>query len=618
MARNNPLLILAGLGLAIASSHAATLTFAGNDHLPRKKIDAVVSPPDHPAALSAEEWDDWVDDATLSLSDLYGESGYLDAAFKVAQPQRGGLDSDHVALIIREGRRYAFGSVTVTTTDGSWPRIDTAGVDSRYGRAFARDLIFNDRRSILNVYGMAGFLHAKSTEQITVDTAGKTVALEFQVDPGPAVIFDTLMIRDVREGDSSSAPGITRPSRLRGIFGMRRGDTLSVAALGNFERKLKSTRTFNYVRLKDSLGLASGRGSALILNTEEKVPGELDAGLFFETQYGAGVSGNWSHGNIQGMLHEGRLGGSLAQRKQSLYAGYSSPLFFGTSLRFDDDFVTNWYQDSPLRQNARAYNGDFDITNSAKISRALATWLRAVSTGELTGKSEKLDTNRTERTFNLNFINSGFFSFVNDPVNPIQGIRFSLTWGNGGSFLNDAGYIQSPLSGRHNWLEVESAYYYPLFERLNLALRLDGGRFFAPGNINSERFFLGGPRSVRSYGWRKLCPEKDLTTGVCLTDGVMPEYILTSFEVRITPFSPGIVNPEGSWRGLLGMQLVPFVDFGTVWQVGRSPTESGMGRAIGMGLRYSLLSIFNLRLDYALDWQSRSHDQWVLDLAQAF
>jgi len=69
---------------------------------------------------------------------------------------------------------------------------------------------------------------------------------------------------------------------------------------------------------------------------------------------------------------------------------------------------------------------------------------------------------------------------------------------------------------------------------------------------------------------------------------------------------------------LLGLQVVPFTDYGNVWEVGRNLTRDGEGRAYGLGLRYSLLSIFNLRLDYAVDGWPIRHDQWVLDLAQAF
>jgi outer membrane protein assembly factor BamA len=616
-------LCLAAAGAAWA---AAPLSVDGNDNLSRKKIEAALSIPEKPREMSPEDWEDWVDEAAGAVTELYGETGYLDAAVKIdsagSDTGKGG-DPDRIRIHVREGERYRFGNVAIFDSAQGPPILDPGKLRARPGKVFDKEIVFRDRRAILNAYGDAGFLHSRSTENLTHDTVAKTIDLAFTVATGPAVVFDSLMIRNLREGDTIGTAGVTRKTLLRSLLGLRPGDTVSLSTIASFERKLKSTRVFNYVRLRDSLidsgDALNGRSgrSALILSTEERVPGEADVSVFYETQYGAGVGSNWTHGNMLGQLHEGRLGGSWAQRKQSIYLGYASPLFFGTSLRFDNDLIANWYQDSRLQRGVGSYEGDFDVTNSSKISRAFTTWSRGVSSAELTGQSERIDTFRVERAFNLNFINSAFFSFLDDPVNPASGTRWSLTWGNGGTFLNK-GELQVPVSRRHNWIEVESAFYYPLTDRFKLAFRLDGGRFYGDGDLNSERFFLGGPRSVRSFGWRKVCPEKNDTTEVCTKIGIEPAYFLTSFEIRSSPFSPAFVNPDGRWKFLLGLQVVPFVDYGRVWEVGKAFTADGEGRAFGLGLRYSLLSIFNLRLDYAVDGLERKHDQWVLDLAQAF
>jgi outer membrane protein assembly factor BamA len=600
------------------AARAVPLSVEGNDRFSRRKIESALTLPDRPSALSAEEWEDWVDEAALSITDLYGEQGYLDAAVKV---ERAGTDTfqvkaqdDRLRILIREGERYRFGAVSIDAPAGSPRVVDPDRLQSRPDRPFEKDVVFADRRKLLNAYGDAGFLHARSSERLDPDTLGKKIDLRFLVEPGPAVVFDSLILRNRREEDSTGTPGITRPRLLRSLLGLEPGDTVRVSALSAYERKLKSTRAFNYVRVRDSL-LEGGR-SALILATEERMPGEADGSVFLETQYGAGIGLNWGHGNMMGNLHEGKVGGSVAQRKQSLYLGYASPLFFGNLLRFDDDLVANWYQDSRLQRDVGLYRGDFDITNSSKLSRTFSSWSRGVSNTELAGESEREDSNRVAHSFNLNFINTAFFTFLDAPANPSRGARWALTWGNGGSFVT-GGSIDVPLSSRHDWLEIESAYFLPLSDQIKLALRMDGGRFFGPGNQNSERFFLGGPRSVRSFGWREICPEKD-SYGICRKDGVEPAYYLGSFEIRSNPFTPAYINPDGRWAWLYGLQVVPFADYGRVWEVGQRTGKTGSGRAFGLGLRYSLLSIFNFRVDYAVDDWDRDHSQWVLDLAQAF
>lgn len=593
------------------------LEVGGNDLIPRRKIEAGLDLPQRPRDMDDSDWEAWSEDAAGLLSDLYREIGCFDAAFRIEHGDTalGPGDRYPVRILVREGERYAFGRIEVLPLDGSDPAAGPEDLKSRPGRDFDQDLVFRDRRTLLNRYGDAGYLHARIAERLDPDTAAKVVHLAFTVEPGRPVVFDTLLIRNRREGDSTGAAGVTRGGLMRSLAGLRRGDTVSQGGIASLERKLRSTRVFNYVRIKDSL-LENGR-SALVLSTEERVPGEMDASAFFETQYGFGVGLNWSHGNLFGLLHEGRLGGSLAQKRQNVYLGYASPLFFGTGFRFDNELSSNWYQDGRLQGDAGLYEGDFDVINTSRISRALTSWSRLVGSTELRGLDYKSSRTGSIRDFTLNYINSLFFSFLDNAPNPTRGARWGLTWGNGGQVFK-RGELQAPTSGRHNWLEGESAWFLPLHDRLRLAARLDGGRFFDAGGSNSDRFFLGGPRSVRSFGWRRLCPVQDEATRVCSQDDVEPAYFLASFEVRTSPFSSAYIDPEGRLRFLTGLQVVPFVDYGNVWEVGRRVQPEGEGRAYGIGLRYSLLSIFNLRLDFATDGPEFHNWAWVIDLAQAF
>ena len=595
------------------------LEVEGNDKVPRRRIESALDLPERPREMDAADWEVWSEDAAGLLSELYGETGYFDAAFRfVVGESAGGAGEKgpfRIKVLVREGTRYRFGRVQVEAEAGAAPEHDPDDLKCRAGREFEQALVFRDRRVLLNSFGDAGYLHAKVAETLIPDTSAKTVDLVFRVEPGQAVVFDTLLIRNRREGDTAGFRGVTREPLLRDLAGLERGDTLSQGGLGSLERKLRSTRAFNYVRIRDSLA-ESGR-SALILSTEERVPGEMDFSVFFETQYGFGTGFNWIHGNMFGLLHEGRLGGSLAQRRQHAYLGYASALFFGTSFRFDNDLLATWYQDSRLQEDEGLYGGDFEIANISRLSRAVTSWSRYVGTTELRGESYESSADEMTRDFTLNFINSAYFYFLDNVVNPGRGLRWAFTWGNGGRLFENVD-LGVPTSGRHNWLEGESAAFLPLNKRINLAFRLDGGRFFGQGGINSDRFFLGGPRSVRSFGWRDVCPDKDEATGICRREGIEPAYFLASFEVRTSPFSPAFINPEGKLRHLLGVQVVPFVDYGNVWGVGKPLAPEGEGRAYGLGIRYSLLSVFNLRVDFATDGPEFHNWQWVLDLAQAF
>lgn len=583
----------------------------GENAFSASRIADLLPLPSRLPAWNPEEWDAWSEDAVLLVREAYRDRGYFDADVAVHPLIPGGEAGAPPRVIevrVREGERYSFGNVRIHLPDTVYPEFDTTDLEVRPQRAYDKELLFRDRRSLLQFYGNAGFIKTQAAESLYYDFDYKSVDVVFRIDPGRALVFDTLLFRIQREGDTTGLRGMTQLSVLRELFPLRAGDTLTLRDIGTYERKLKSTRVFNFVRLRDSIVDASMHSrSALILEAEERIPGEFEIAGYWETQYGFGADLSWAQANLGGSLQESRAGVILAQRKQSVLAGYSSPLLFGTSVRFDNDFVVNWYQDSRLVREAGWFGGDFDVSNQSRLSRQLFGWARGVGSAELFGKSERIDTVFRARDFNLNFLNSIYMQRLDDPINPARGGRLALTWGNGGSLL-------ALFERRHNWLEAEASTYVSPADWLVLALRLDGGRFFGEGGINASRFFLGGPRSVRSRGWRDVCPETT-SEGGCLQEDIEPAYILGSAELRLTPFYGTV---DGFLARLKGLQVVPFADYGNVWNVGSPLAKSGEGRAVGVGVRYGFLALFNLRVDYARDPLDASTYRWVFDLAQAF
>lgn len=601
--------------LCARAAEAPEFRVEGNKALSARRVAELTGLPDPPPAWTRDEWADWAADAALLVREAYRDRGYFDvnaAADPVFDDTVPGSPPRAVVLRVAEGPRYRYGAVRVVLPGPGYPRFDDPGaLQARRGRFFSRAGLFTDRRDLLRFYGDAGFLRAQAAESLFIDPARRAVDVSYHVRPGPAFLFDTLLIEIQREGDTTGLPGKTRPEDLRDLFPLKPGDTLSLAEKNAYERKLKSTRVFNFVRLRDSIPPGGGPGM-LLLTAEERVPGEAEIAGYWETQYGLGADVSWSHGNLGGTLQEGRAGFTLAQRKQSVLAGYAAPLLFGTSIRFDNEFVANWYQDKRLVRDTGWFQGDFDVSNQSKLSRQLTAWARGVSGAELFGRSERIDSTSRARDFNLNFLNSLYLQRLDTWVNPTKGARLALTWGNGGPLFEERAIAVHRR--RHNWLEAEAASFIPLGGWAVLALRLNGGRFFGEGGINAPRFFLGGPRSVRSRDWRTVCPRLN-GDGNCVQEGVEPAYLLGSGELRLQPFHAAT---SGVGSRLSGLQVVPFADYGNVWEPGQPVNASGRGRAVGLGVRYGFLALFNIRVDYALDPRDPSVDRWVFDLAQAF
>ncbi len=502
------------------------------------------------------------------------------------------------------------------------PTIDSTDLAARRGKPYKDDAMLKDRRFLLRQFGNSGFVRVEVDDRLDVRPATKTVAVDYLVDAGLPVVFDTVLILNQRAPPMDTLPGLTRPGILKSLMPYRRGDTVRVSGNDKVVEKLQYTGAFNYVRIKDSLNQDTSGRSTLYLYTEEHVPGNLRSSVFYETQYGPGVSLDARHSNVAGTLNELRTGFSFAQDRQSMYGGFGSPLTFGFLIRFDDDVTFDWYQDQPIHAGLGPFQGDFRWANSARLTWPWSYWLRVVGDAELEAQSRMVENNLRERDLSLNFIQTAFLTFVNQPMDPTRGVRFAFTWGNGGPLQQHD--VWRFTEYRHNWLEAQSAQYYylPTFSMIKLATRLDGGRFFGDGGPNSQRFFLGGSRNVRSYLFQDLCPERSDSAQVCVGQKEELAYFLASAELRLEPF--WFLRPQSKLKALIPLQVVPFTDFGKVWDLPRGfalrePDGSlppGEGYANGLGLRYPLLGIFNLRLDWAF-WGSGPKIFW-LDLAQAF
>ncbi len=657
------------------------IVLKGNDGISKRKLLEVINP--EPDEYGKEGLRSWREDAEFYILDLYRVYGYFEARVKDDFSKRGEKPDDWEAdFEISEGPRYTFDSVrviganlregeegavdpgpadTVSTAmdvlPGAataappptaerpsvlmavpapakpppaplivpvlyGPAIDTSDLLARPGKPFRQDALLADRRYLMRRYGDAGFVRVEADDKLDIRAASKTVAVDYLLDPGQPVIFDSLVVRNLRAPPMDTLEGITREEMLQGLVPYARGDTVRISNNDKLVEKLQYTGAFNFVRIKDSLKAGEDGRSTLYLYSEEHVPGSMRSSLFYETQYGFGLSSDARHSNVAGTLNELRTGFSLAQERQTMYGGYGSPLTLGQLVRFDQDVDFNWYQDQhPLQDSVPMFAGTFRWTSSTRLTWPHSYWLRLVGDAQVEALSRMTSDTTRDRDLSLNFIETAFLTFVDQPMDPARGLRFAFTWGNGGALRRHDVFRFTEF--RHNWFEVKTSQYYvvPGLRMLKLATRLDGGRFFGEGGANSERFFLGGSRSVRSYDFQDLCPmgpgEK-----VCVAQDSTLAYGLGSAEVRMEPF--WFVSPRGKLRHFAPLQVVPFFDFGKVWDVRHGARfrekdgslPPGEGYAEGIGIRYPLLGIFNFRLDFVLKGSGNS-SVW-LDLAQAF
>ncbi len=619
------------------------VTFTGNHFYRNTQLLELLSP--DPETYTPEGLHTWEDDAHLYINDLYRKNGFFDVEITLKlQPTKDKPKDWDAAININEGERYHFDKVQVSERDSLKVKsgtpstnlsvnIDLQDLKVKTGNIYFDEKIFQDRRFLIREYGNAGFIRAKVYYKTTLKPETHAIKVDYFVEPAYPIVFDTLYVRNLRASPDDNLKGLTKNSLLASLFPYHRGDTVRIAQNDRLIEKLQYAGTFNYVRIKDSLLPGPEHHSAIYLFAEEHTPGNIHSSAFYETQYGPGVSLDLRHSNVAGTLKELRGGSSVAVDKQNSYLGFGSPLTLGLLVRFDEDLDFNWLQDQPVHKKEGLWGGDFEATNSMRLTWPWSYWLRLVTNAELKSQSRMLSESDRERSLDLNFIQTSFFTFVNQSLDPTRGLRYALSWGNGGHFIENSQFYLS--KHRHNWLELQSSYYYYFHSlpQIKFAMRLNGGRFFGEGETNSDRFYLGGGRNVRSYAYQALCPDTLLVPSpndstqnvtVCSDKNLTAAYFLSSYELRFAPFDFRYIRALGPLRFLKPLEIVPFYDFGKVWNVEKgfswSSQQHGQGYAYGWGLRYPLLGVFNLRFDLAYGAPGNGYwpDQWVVDLAQAF
>jgi len=199
---------------------------------------------------------------------------------------------------------------------------------------------------------------------------------------------------------------------------------------------------------------------------------------------------------------------------------------------------------------------------------------------------------------------SGVRARVNSVLDPTAGSAVQVT------LVHASRYVLSDTLYEFNRGEVEVAKYYPLARRSAFAWRIRGGTILPqPPSLSAhsvkfvppdQRFYAGGPNSVRGYARNELGPRVYVSDSIAVT-GVDTAYKNirasptggnTVFTANVELRVPAPIFPD---RVRLGL----FVDVGQVWERGDTGTTvSGLRVTPGLGLRF-ITPLGPVRLDAA-------------------
>lgn len=504
-----------------------------------------------------------------------------------------------VEFDIQLGKQFSFGQLTFIWNDQDMVLDDLVhrGEDVtslakgptlkdtpsfRTGAPATGKAIIGIENELINALRTRAFAFARViSKNVIADRTTNIVDIMITVQTGPVVRFGPTSIIGAQH---------VKPAFFAINQEWKPGELYSPQVLEKTESSLQTSGVFQSVQIEEAKELGQDWTLPITINVTESKPRTIGAGLSYTTTYGAGVSAEWQHRNMQGKARSLALDLELWQKMRTASASYTIPHF----QRADQSLVwiIEYDHQNYLPFTSSAING------SALVNRQITSR----TTGIYGLRLERLESTGIigHKLWHLaKFPLQVKWSNANAPLDPTKGISCNIR-------LTPSYQFYTPHFSYFIQSTSVSLYRSILKNAVTFAIR--GGISTILGAPEHEiplpdRFFGGSQSSLRGYKTGSVSPlnrHKEPEGGRSMLTG--------SFEIRTR------TQKNIGWVG--------FYDVGNVYKHTLPHAEHlRLLHSVGLGLRYAT-PIGPLRLDIAFPLNRRKHIdpffQLYFSIGQAF
>ena len=563
---------------------------------------------------------------------LYRQSGYMNAV----------IDT----LVRREGRDVYLKFRIYEGDPVRLATLDMLGVDSildvrrlkrdlplQEGDPFNRALFQASADTVVSRLKNLGYPYADILRNYDVDVAALRAVATLEALPGPRMRVGQVLITGVEKVDTGT---------LRRMLSVRAGDRFRQDQLYLTQRDLYGLGMFRSVNvvLADTTPPPGDSTVRVVVRVSEAPRHRIRAGAGYGSLDCFRVQSGWTAYDFLGGARSLDLTGQLSKLgvgvpansgfKENVChplhddptsdtANYNATLTLRQPAFLSPRHTASFAIFAERRSEFKAYTRQAVGANLAVTFNARRDVPVTVGYGYSVGRTTAdpvvlcerfLLCNASDQAFLLNtrpfgaITISGVRARVNSVLDPSAGSVMQVT------LVHASRYVLSDTLYEFNRGELEVAKYYPLSRRSAFAWRIRGGTIL-PQRLSllgqstqfvppDQRFYAGGPNSVRGYARNELGPRVYVTDSIIVqgTDTTLRNLrasptggntvITANLELRVpTPIFPDRVR--------LGL----FVDVGQVWERGDTLTAvSGLRVTPGLGLRF-ITPLGPVRLDAA-------------------
>jgi outer membrane protein insertion porin family len=501
---------------------------------------------------------------------FYNDNGYVQARVESVDPQ---IDRATalvtIKIVVAEGPQFRVGGIDVTGNKVLPVEELRRRITLKPGDVYSRSKLHESVTAITDVYGTIGRAAAEINPQIALDVPNRKVNITLEVTEGPEVFVERINIT----GNTRSQEKI-----LRREIPMAEGDLFTSPKLERAKQKLTNLNYFEKVDVKTAPGSSKDK---IIVNIDvtEKPTGIFSVGGGYSSQDGAIGTVDLSQNNFlgRGLQVAIRLRGGASTQSGTI--GITDPWFLDRPLAagfdlFSNRLVTQDYTQASVGGDVRfgAPIGDYSRWNATyRLSGENVSGVSSNASSELLAAEGK-----------------SILSLLGGSIS--RDTRDSLQAPTRGQFLVFGADFAGIGTGDNRFFRVTASvtHHQPLWFSHVVSGRLMSG--YELGWSNSpvplfERYFLGGPNTIRSFKARQISPEDNSGT-----------KIGGNFQV--------LGNLEYTVPLPFNLRAAMFFDVGNVYgpdqSVGQPIDLTNLKYAVGPGIRWN--SPFGpIRVDYGFN-----------------
>ncbi|MCL5965880.1 MAG: outer membrane protein assembly factor BamA [Deltaproteobacteria bacterium] len=514
---------------------------------------------------------DVIENDVRKIEALYQNNGFMDS--KVFDPvfrrTAGGLE---MTIRIYEGKQYRVGSVRFAGDSGVPEEDLRKSTRLAPGGVFSREVLLGDLLNLTTLLNDRGYAQALVSPVVEKRKDYPLADVTYKVDRGRKFRFGRVEIA----GNTKTLDRVIRRN-----LDVADGTTYTATGLRESKEDLMRLGYFKDVKITTAPSSRPGEMDAKV-EVQEGPTGTLSGGVGYSSLDKVFGVVQLSENNLFGRGWKAQLSAQFGARRTTYALDFRDPYFFDTDFSLLLSAYNTDVRYTDFQRKARGGKVGFGYQFTKFTSSNLV--LRADTTRITEGGPAASTILQEEFRKGAQSTRSVGWSLARNttdkPLDPSRGSVESVSVEYaGGPFGGDSQFVKYFLNGK---------VFFPVLGSTTISGNILWGHVISTvgGRVPIfERFFLGGPYSIRGFKSRTLSPA-DPNTGELI--GGNKELVMNA--EYLVPL-----------LGEIGLKGVAFLDAGNTWRQGEWPWKGEKMRyAAGFGVRwYSPMG--PLRLEWGLN-----------------